>query len=77
MTERGVLVIEAQRFRTQERNRQDALERLGHLLRRAAKPPRPRRATSPSRESRERRLEAKRRRSRLKADRGRRARLEE
>ena len=69
MTARGVLVIEAQRFRTQERNREDALERLAALLRRASTPPRARRATKPSRQSKERRLEAKRRRSRLKGHR--------
>jgi ribosome-associated protein len=66
MTTRGTLVIEAQRYRTQERNREDALTRLGEILRRAAKPPAERRATKPSRASRERRLDSKRRRGRLK-----------
>jgi ribosome-associated protein len=71
LTSRGVLVIESQRFRTQERNREDALSRLGLLLHRASQAPRERRATKPSRESRQRRLESKRRRSRIKTARGR------
>jgi ribosome-associated protein len=66
----GVLVITAQRFRSQERNRADALERLVALVRRAATPPRPRRRTRPSAAARERRLAAKARRSRLKQQRG-------
>ena len=65
----GVLVITAQRFRSQERNRADALERLVALVRRAAVPPRPRRATRPSAAARERRLTQKARRSRLKQQR--------
>src|SRR5690349_25111238 len=48
LTQDGVIVITAQRFRSQERNRQDALARLVALLRRAATPPRPRRPTAPS-----------------------------
>jgi ribosome-associated protein len=65
----GVLVITAQRFRSQERNRADALERLVALVRRAATPPRPRRRTAPSAAARERRLAAKTRRARLKQQR--------
>jgi ribosome-associated protein len=65
-----VLVITAQRFRSQERNRADALERLVALVRRAATPPRPRRRTRPSAAARERRPAAKARRSRLKQQRG-------
>jgi|SRR5215467_390444 len=65
----GVLVITAQRFRSQERNRADALDRLVALVRRAATPPRPRRPTRPSAASRERRLTQKARRSRLKRER--------
>lgn len=61
MTARGVLVIEAQRFRTQERNRADALERLTALLRRAAEPPVARRATKPSAAAKRRRREDKQR----------------
>src|SRR5467141_913996 len=56
LTRDGVLVITAQRHRTQERNRQDALDRLIELIRRAAVPPVPRRPTRPTAGSRERRL---------------------
>ena len=63
MTKDGTLIIEAQRFRTQERNREDAVARLVELVRQAAEPPKPRRETKPSAASRQRRLEAKRRRS--------------
>ena len=69
LTQDGVLVITAQRFRSQERNRQDALERLIGLIRRAATPPRPRRSTRPSGAARERRLAAKAHRSRRKRER--------
>src|SRR5690606_18500578 len=62
LTDDGVLVISAQRFRTQERNRQDARDRLVELVRRAARPPTPRRPTRPTAASRRQRLEAKRRR---------------
>ncbi|NIR32173.1 MAG: aminoacyl-tRNA hydrolase [Gammaproteobacteria bacterium] len=63
---RGVLIIDARRFRTQERNRQDALERLAALVRRAAERPRPRRKTHPSRASRRRRVQEKRHRGEKK-----------
>jgi ribosome-associated protein len=66
LTRDGVLVITAQRFRTQERNREDALGRLVALLREAAVPPVPRRPTKPTLGARKRRLEGKRRRSALK-----------
>ena len=66
LTRDGVLVIIAQRHRTQARNRQDALERLIELVRKAAVAPRPRRATKPSRASRERRIESKKRHASLK-----------
>ena len=69
LTQDGVLVLTAQRFRSQERNREDALERLIGLIRRAATPPRPRRPTRPSAAARQRRLTAKARRSRLKRER--------
>ena len=65
----GVLVITAQRFRSQERNREDARGRLVALLRRAATPPTPRRPTRPSAAARERRLAAKALRARLKEQR--------
>ncbi len=66
LTREGVLVISAQRHRTQERNRQDALDRLIELIRRAAVAPIPRRATRPTLGSRERRLQSKKRRSSIK-----------
>lgn len=66
MTKEGVLVITAERHRTRERNRTDALERLLDLLRRAAVVPKPRRATRPTKASRERRLRTKAARSRVK-----------
>ena len=71
LTKDGVLVITAQRHRAQERNRQDARDRLIELIRRAAVAPVPRRPTRPSRASRERRLDAKKRRSAVKQLRGR------
>ena len=72
LTKDGVLVITAQRHRTQERNRADALERLLVLIREAATPPPPpRRPTRPTRGSKERRLEGKAHRAGLKAMRGR------
>lgn len=70
ITRDGVLVIEARRFRTQERNRRDALDRLLELLREAAVPPAERRPTRPTRASRERRLDSKSRRAGVKKMRG-------
>ncbi len=66
LTRDGVLVITAQRHRTQERNRQDALDRLIELIRHAAVPPVPRRPTRPTAGSRERRLQSKKQRSNIK-----------
>jgi ribosome-associated protein len=63
----GVLVLSSQRFRDQERNRQDCLEKLQEWLRAAAALPTPRKATRPTRGARERRLQAKRLRSSTKA----------
>ena len=70
LTRDGVLVITAQRHRTQERNRRDALDRLIALIARAAVAPRPRRPTKPTAGSRERRLEGKKRRATIKSWRG-------
>jgi ribosome-associated protein len=67
MTDEGVLVIHAQRFRSQVRNREDALERLTALLRSSLHSPRRRVATRPTRASRERRLVAKKQRALKKA----------
>ena len=66
ITDDGILVIEAKRFRTQDRNRQDALDRLMALVRKAAERPKPRIKTKPSTASKKRKLEAKRHRSRIK-----------
>ncbi len=66
----GVLVIEARRYRTQERNRQDALDKLVELVRRAAHRPVKRRATRPTPASQERRLQSKRRHGLVKRLRG-------
>jgi ribosome-associated protein len=63
MTDEGELVIHASRFRTQERNRQDALERLSRLIDAARTPPVVRRPTKPPATSTRRRLDAKRRQS--------------
>ncbi|MDZ4369707.1 MAG: alternative ribosome rescue aminoacyl-tRNA hydrolase ArfB [Afipia sp.] len=69
MTKDGVIVIHAQRFRTQERNRADAIDRLLDLLREASVRPKPRRATRPTLGSKIRRLDGKKRRSDVKAKR--------
>ncbi|HMM92295.1 alternative ribosome rescue aminoacyl-tRNA hydrolase ArfB [Bradyrhizobium sp.] len=69
MTKEGVIVIHAQRFRTQERNRADAIDRLLELLREALIRPTPRRATKPTFGSKQRRLEGKKRRGDIKAKR--------
>jgi len=66
MTEDGVLVIEARRYRTQDRNRKDAIDRLISLIQKAIVPPKSRRKTKPTLASKERRLEDKRRRSKIK-----------
>jgi len=62
----GLLTIQAHRYRTQERNRRDALERLIALIRRATEVPRPRKPTRPTRASKERRLRGKARRAEVK-----------
>ncbi len=66
MTKDGVVVLEAQRFRSQERNREDALARLVELLQQAAVRPKRRIKTRPTKGSKERRLDGKRRRSETK-----------
>ena len=66
VTNEGVLVIEAQRHRSQERNRADARERLIELIRAATHVPKPRRATKPSKASKEKRHEGKQRRAKVK-----------
>ncbi len=66
----GVIVISAQRFRSQERNREDARARLAALIDSARLPPKPRIATRPTRASKERRIEAKKGRGEIKRGRG-------
>lgn len=70
LTREGELVIEAKRFRTQERNRQDAVDRLVELIRRATEKPKPRVATRPTLASKKRRLESKKQRGEIKRGRG-------
>src|SRR6201996_2083909 len=69
MTKDGVIVIQAYRFRTQERNRADAIDRLTELLTKAMVRPIPRRPTKPTYGSKQRRLEGKKRRTDIKAKR--------
>jgi ribosome-associated protein len=66
MTADGILIIKAQRHRTQDRNREDAIERLVALIRQAAEKPRPRRPTKPSRAAKQKRLSSKRHRGEIK-----------
>jgi len=69
ITDDGVVVILAQRYRTQDRNRQDARDRLLGLLQAVLKPPKPRVATKPTKASKERRLSSKRERASVKRQR--------
>ena len=69
MTADGILVIKAQRYRTQDRNREDAIDRLIALIRQAAHIPKQRRRTKPSAAARQKRLAAKRRRGEIKRQR--------
>lgn len=66
----GVLVIKAQRYRTQEKNREDALDRLRDLVKRALVVRKPRKATKPTKASKGRRLDSKTRRGKQKTSRG-------
>jgi ribosome-associated protein len=70
MTKDGVIVIQAYRFRSQEMNRSDAIERLVEILEKAMVRPTPRRPTKPTLGSKQRRLEGKKRRSDIKSRRG-------
>ena len=65
----GVVVIKSQRFRNQDKNRDDALERVARMIRKALEVKKPRKKTKPSKKARERRLDDKTRRSRLKQSR--------
>lgn len=71
LSQDGVLIIKARRFRDQARNRDDARQRLVALVAAATKPPKKRIATRPTRASKERRLESKRRTGQRKSKRGR------
>ncbi|MFI8481128.1 alternative ribosome rescue aminoacyl-tRNA hydrolase ArfB [Pseudomonas sp. NPDC078700] len=71
ITADGVVIIKAQQFRTQEKNRADALERLSELIRSAGKTEKARRPTKPTLGSKKRRLEGKTKRGAIKAGRGR------
>ena len=66
ITQDGVLLIEARQFRTQERNREDAIQRLVELIRQAAQKPKPRKKTKPSKAAKERRIESKKQRGNVK-----------
>lgn len=77
LTQHGEIILQADRFRTRERNREDALERLLDLLRRAMEKPKPRKATKPTLGSKKRRLDAKKQRGQIKRMRGRGARYDD
>ena len=66
ITEDGVLIIQARRYRSQEKNRQDAIQRLVALIQKATQKPKPRKKTRPTRASKERKRAAKQQRGRLK-----------
>lgn len=66
VTQDGVLIIEARTFRTQEQNREEALRRFVHLVRKAAERPKPRTPTRPTRASQQKRLDQKKRRGDVK-----------
>jgi len=66
MTAEGILIIEARRYRSQDRNREDAIDRLVTLIRKAAETPRSRRRTRPSPAAKQKRLTAKRHRGEIK-----------
>ncbi len=66
VTQDGILLIEARQFRTQERNREDAISRLVELVRQAAQKPKPRKKTKPSKAAKERRIEGKKQRGNIK-----------
>ncbi len=66
ITQDGILLIEARQHRTQERNREDAIERLVELIRKATEKPKPRKRTRPTLAAKERRIEAKKQRGKTK-----------
>jgi ribosome-associated protein len=70
MTDAGVLIIEASKYRTQEKNREDAIERLNDLVKKASEKPKLRHKTKPTKASQEERLKGKKKRSEIKKNRG-------
>jgi ribosome-associated protein len=70
MTDTGVLIIEASKFRTQEKNREDAIGRLNELVRKASEKPKLRHKTRPTKASKEERLKEKKKRGETKKNRG-------
>ena len=66
ITQDGILLIEARQFRTQERNREDAINRLVELIGQAVLKPKPRKKTKPSKAAKERRIEGKKQRGKVK-----------
>ena len=76
MTNEGVLLIEARRFRTQEQNREDAIQRFVELVRKALVPPKARKKTKPTQASKEERLKDKKQRGDVKRQRQKSFRLE-
>ncbi len=70
MTDMGILVIEASKFRSQEQNREDAIARLNELVRKASQKPKVRRKTRPTKASQEERLKEKKKRGEVKKNRG-------
>jgi ribosome-associated protein len=71
LTDDGVLIIKATRFRSQEKNRSDALQRLQEIIARARKPRKTRRPTKPSKSAKRKRVDAKKQRGQIKSMRGR------
>ncbi|MFC2133375.1 alternative ribosome rescue aminoacyl-tRNA hydrolase ArfB [Bacteroidota bacterium] len=69
ITKDGVIILKAQKYRTQEKNREDALNRLRDLIKKVLSPPKKRKSTKPTGESKKKRLEEKSKRSKLKAQR--------
>lgn len=70
ITDSGVLILEASKFRTQEKNREDAIERLNLLVRKASEKPKLRHKTKPTKASKEERLKGKKKRAEIKKNRG-------
>ena len=69
VTSDGVLVIEAKKYRSQEQNRFDAIQRFSELVRKATEKPKPRRKTKPTRAAKEERLKGKKKRGEIKRNR--------